>query len=318
MIKNETPYIMIRYERFHPEDKLPFDLFIDENDDKKLYLEHTKPVSTNDIEFFKITKSVYIKRADENLYKLFAKKFTDRDAYKPKEVEAVKDKIDNVAANVKHALESLFDDPTSKENVDKFYSVVDDLIETTLNEELSTKRLFRLIANDYTLYAQALNVAVYALSLGVWIDISKEDLKLLSITALLHDIGKSCIDPNIIHKEGKLTDDESEIVKKHAKCGYDLVLKMGIEDKKVLSGIYHHHERLDGSGYPQGLRGPQISKFARIITICDIFDAMSTDKPYQKAKGSFEILLEMKNKMEDQLDMNLIKQFILMLKHSIS
>lgn len=316
MIKNQTPYILIRYERFHPHDRLPFDIFVDSDDDKRLYLEHGREVSVKDIEFFKITKSIYIKRADEEQYKLFAKKYGQRESYKPAEVEVQTDNIEHVAEDVKHALESLFDDPASRENVEKFYAVVDDLIETTIHEDVSTKRLFKLISNDYTLYTQSLNVAVYSLSLGVWLDMLKEDLKLLSISALLHDIGKSCIDHEVIHKNGKLSDEEVEIVKKHTQCGYELASKMGIEDKKVLSGIHHHHERLDGSGYPQGLRGPQISKFARIIAISDIFDAMSTDRPFQKAKGSFEILLEMKNEMSEQLDMNLVKQFILMLKHS--
>ena len=134
------------------------------------------------------------------------------------------------------------------------------------------------------------------------------------MASILHDLGKSCVDPNIINKNGKLTKSEFEEIKQHPVYGYDLALNMGITDKRILSGIRSHHEKLDGSGYPDGLKDQQIPLFARIIAVCDVFDALTTKRSYKDAMKSFEAIKLMKEQMSNHLDMKLVNALIQMFK----
>jgi HD-GYP domain-containing protein (c-di-GMP phosphodiesterase class II) len=102
-------------------------------------------------------------------------------------------------------------------------------------------------------------------------------------------------------------------MKKHPEMGYDIALKLGIADERVLTGIRHHHERLDGSGYPDNLKGEQISQFARIIGVRDVFDALSTKRSYKDPMSSFEALKLMKKEFVGHLNMDIVHSFIRML-----
>ncbi|SMP87573.1 HD domain-containing protein [Epsilonproteobacteria bacterium SCGC AD-308-P11] len=132
--------------------------------------------------------------------------------------------------------------------------------------------------------------------------------------ALLHDLGKSKIDPAIVNKDGKLTDKEFTEMKKHPELGYAIGLKLGIKNRQVLEGIRLHHEKMDGTGYPFRMRGENIPYYARIIGICDIFDAMTSRRSYKKPMTSFEALLLMKTTMHTQIDPKLLKSMIEMFR----
>ncbi len=125
-------------------------------------------------------------------------------------------------------------------------------------------------------------VTQYAVLIAKEMKLSEEELRQLRIAAQLHDIGKIAIADRILGKPGALTAEEFEIVKRHPIVGADLVRSIrAIRD--ALPGIEYHHETLDGSGYPYGLEGTQVPLQARIITVADTFDAMTTDRPYQSA-----------------------------------
>jgi HD-GYP domain-containing protein (c-di-GMP phosphodiesterase class II) len=133
------------------------------------------------------------------------------------------------------------------------------------------------------------------------------------MAAVLHDLGKSKIDYEIINKNGKLSDEEFAHMKCHPAFGHEIALKLGIDDERILSGIRHHHEKIQGGGYPDNLKGEQISYFARIIGVCDVFDALSTKRSYKDPMSSFESLLLMKQQMSEHLDMDIVNAFIKML-----
>lgn len=136
------------------------------------------------------------------------------------------------------------------------------------------------------------------------------------MSALLHDLGKSRVDPKITNKKGRLTEDEFDEMKHHPLYGHTIALKIGIRDNRILDGIRHHHEKLDGSGYPDGLMGNSITLFARIIAVCDVFDALSTQRSYKERMSSYDTLLLMKKTMQHHLDMVLVDSFIKMQQHS--
>ncbi|HXG83692.1 MAG TPA: HD domain-containing phosphohydrolase [Pyrinomonadaceae bacterium] len=124
-------------------------------------------------------------------------------------------------------------------------------------------------------------VSRFSVAIGKQLKLSEPELETLRISALLHDVGKIAIDDKILKKPGALDDEEFEIMKTHPRQGYKIMANIPAM-KEYLPGIYSHHEMLDGAGYPQGLKGDEIALQAKIISVADTFDAMTTDRPYQK------------------------------------
>jgi HD-GYP domain-containing protein (c-di-GMP phosphodiesterase class II) len=170
----------------------------------------------------------------------------------------------------------------------------------------------RIATYDYYTHTHSINVAIYALSLGSFLNFKSDELSELGEAALLHDLGKSKVDTSIINKNGKLSDKEFQEIKKHPALGYTIGLKLGIKNRKVLEGIRHHHEKMNGTGYPFGMRGESIPYYARIIAICDIFDALTSKRSYKESMSSFEAFLLMKTKMKGELDTELLNNMIKM------
>ncbi|TDO91280.1 putative nucleotidyltransferase with HDIG domain [Halanaerobium saccharolyticum] len=140
--------------------------------------------------------------------------------------------------------------------------------------------------DNYT-YSHSLHVGILANKFGKWLHLNEGRLSNLTTAALLHDIGKSKIKKAILNKPEALTEEEYEEAKKHSQYGYQLLKKSNRFSKSIMAGILTHHERYDGSGYPLGLKGKKIPLFGRIIAICDTFDAVTTDRPYQKSVSPF-------------------------------
>ncbi len=122
----------------------------------------------------------------------------------------------------------------------------------------------------------------YAVLLAKQMGLSKKEIYEVHISSLFHDIGKIGIEDKILRKPAALTDEEYTVMKQHPNKGYQMLSKIRAM-KDILPGIRFHHERWDGSGYPMGLKSDQIPLAARIVAVADAFDAMTTNRPYQKA-----------------------------------
>lgn len=134
----------------------------------------------------------------------------------------------------------------------------------------------------------------------------KEDMRLL---ARVHDVGKITIPDYILNKPGKLTDEEYEIVKKHSEAGYKIIKNITDSDF-VAEGVLSHHERWDGLGYPQGIKGTEIPIYARILSVCDSYDAMIEDRVYRDSLSEQEALEEIKKNKGTQFDPDIVDAFL--------
>lgn len=143
-------------------------------------------------------------------------------------------------------------------------------------------------------------VAAYSVLLGKKLNLNEEELEILRIGGLFHDVGKVGIPDTILMKNGKLTDEEYEAIKKHTQIGVDILEKTDMF-KDIIPIVKHHHERFDGSGYPEGLSGNNIPYIARIAAIADSFDAMSSRRIY---RDSLPL-----NVVHDEIQKNLGTQF---------
>lgn len=133
---------------------------------------------------------------------------------------------------------------------------------------------------DDATYVHSLNVALICNVMARWLKMSEEDIKTATISGLLHDIGKTQIPDDIIKKPAKLTEDEYSIIRRHPQIGYEILRKSHLSND-ILNAVLMHHERCDGSGYPLGITGPQIPTFARMVSIADVYDAMTSKRVYR-------------------------------------
>ena len=140
--------------------------------------------------------------------------------------------------------------------------------------------------NDST-YAHSLNVAIISRIIGKWLHFSNEELDTLTLAGLLHDIGKTKIPDEVLNKDGKLTDEEFQMIRNHPKYGYD-ILKSQPLNSHIKKAALMHHERCDGSGYPMGLTMEEIDDYALIIAIADVYDAMTAARSYRAPLCPFE------------------------------
>ncbi|WP_320007953.1 HD-GYP domain-containing protein [Maridesulfovibrio sp.] len=136
-------------------------------------------------------------------------------------------------------------------------------------------------ANRY-LFTHSLNTAILSAILGRYIGLSRETVEELSIAALLMNVGQIWMPSNLLQKKGKLSKEEFQLVKQHTVKGSKYLLSQNTPES-ILKSVKSHHEKYDGTGYPEGLSGNDIPQFARIISICDSYDAMTSDRPYREA-----------------------------------
>lgn len=188
-----------------------------------------------------------------------------------------------------------------KENINNFIANdedlnVDKLLDETLTlfgENSTTISMFDMLHNmrqiDDSTYAHSVNVALICRLIGKWKNFSEKDMDTLTLCGLLHDIGKSKIPNEIIGKPGKLTDSEYEEIKKHPVIGYNMVKNLNI-DQRVKNAVLLHHERFDGKGYPLGLTGSEIDDFTSIVSIADVYDAMTANRCYRDGLCPFEVI----------------------------
>ena len=165
---------------------------------------------------------------------------------------------------------------------------------------INSLHILRLV-DDYT-FQHSVNVATLSGLFGRWLGISEPELKKLVFAGLLHDIGKTQIPLAILNKPGRLTDSEMDIMKGHALQGFEILKKSGLDSNIILEGVFAHHERLDGSGYPRALKGSHISQAAKIIAIADIYDAMTSDRVYRRSVTPFAVIETLCNEMFNKLD----------------
>ncbi len=205
---------------------------------------------------------------------------------------------------------------TGRNRVSIFTTVLDEMKrEITQNdgdEEIyNTIRAFLAILNskDQYTYAHTERDVVYSEALARKIGLSQERIRYLRFGAFLHDIGKVEIPYEVLTKRGSLTDEEWELMKTHAEISEKIARPIeGLEP--CLPIIRHHHERFDGNGYPDGIKGEEIPFEARILTIADSFDAMTTSRPYQKKRSVEAAFEELRRCAGTQFDPDLVEPFI--------
>ncbi|MBI4925826.1 MAG: HD domain-containing protein [Bdellovibrio sp.] len=208
-------------------------------------------------------------------------------------------------------VENLFEKP-SPEKINKSIKVVKSFVFLIMKDPKAYLLLTRLSSHDPYTLQHSVGTAVNAIILGKKLKIDKEtELNDLGLAGLLHDIGKVRVRKEIINKAGPLTEEEWEEIKKHSREGYEIVKDNSRINFKSKRAILEHHESRNGTGYPQVLKAHQIDLYSKIISICDIFNAITSDRSYAKAKPIYDAFDFMKNNLEHKIDMEIFKELVL-------
>lgn len=165
---------------------------------------------------------------------------------------------------------------------EKSEAFVDDVIDSVSRNADALVSLSKLRSFDEYTYTHSINVAVLTLAFAKHLNLDENVLKPLGISALFHDLGKSKIPGEVLNKPGKLTDKEFEIIKLHPMMGRKILEEQTKLDEHILRGVAEHHEKYNGKGYPLGLPKDDISLFASLITVADVYDALTSDRVYKE------------------------------------
>lgn len=227
----------------------------------------------------------------------------------------IKKKSDIMYTCASNVMKDIYNNPRSGENLARTREMSNTIIEFGLTDPASIPTLLSLSSHDYYTFTHCVNVAVFAVGMWQFMDLGRvEELREFALGCLLHDVGKSEIADAILNKPGRLTDEEFETIMTHPAKGYALM--KGRVSKVALDVILHHHERYDGTGYPERLKGDQISDNAKVAIIADVYDALTTNRPYGDAREPFDALLLMKDKMVGHFEQEKFIAFIKFLSNT--
>lgn len=275
---------------FFAQKNIPFDLIaadiLSENCANKLYIQH------DDIEH-------YFKFINNELIQLV----------KNPTIKAEK-KAEAVYSSCKMIMNKVFEDPRAT-----FLNQAREMITPTVNliisNDQATKHLLKLTAHDNYTYVHSTNVGIFSIALArIFLGSdSSHDMQKLGMGFFLHDLGKCKIPLAILNKPGRLSPEERTVINRHPQDGSDLLRESGYATAEAEIIILQHHERDNGSGYPNKLNGCDIHPYARICRLADVYEALTSDRPYHAKRTTFEALKLIKGEMAD-VDQDLINCFI--------
>lgn len=226
----------------------------------------------------------------------------------PEFIKFTKD-FEGAIDEVGNALEEILNQKNIVINIDKLLTKSQNL----LKNNSTTIHLFDMLHNmryyDDATSPHSLNVAIICYAFGKWLKFSDENLNTLMLCGLLHDIGKLSISGKILSKPGKLTDAEYRIVKKHAQEGYNILKDLSINEH-IKNAALMHHERCDGSGYPNGLVADEIDEYAKIVAIADVYDSMTSSRIYRGPLCPFQVIDIFENEGLQKYDSKYILTFL--------
>lgn len=217
-----------------------------------------------------------------------------------------------VKSRIAKGIELIYDNPESQEIAKAASGITDDLIKAIENNNAVALNINALKCSDEYTFKHSVDVAIIGMVIAKEQKKSSKEIFEIGMAGLLHDIGKTKVPQEILNKPARLTPEEFEVMKKHSSFSYQLVAENSEIPIDVKIAMLQHHEKMDGSGYPYGATDEHIHRYAKILTVSDIYDALVTERPYKAGKSPREAV-EMLMAMTNELDMNALNSFMKMM-----
>lgn len=295
-------YLMIRLHSIIPEAPIPFDIFVRIDNKQVHYLRAGDHLTASKLKLLgeKAAHRFSIQTCDKPLYKDYI-----RNGLNSEELE-IKNKALILRESSLSLVEELFESPDVNQALNGSKEIIKNFVEFMDYDAKSMVHLVGLSTHDFYTYNHSLDVGIYSLGLGQVIGYSGDELQGLGEGALLHDIGKRQVSVDIICKPGPLDDLEWAQMRRHPYYGLQILDDYHISED-IKACCFEHHENTLGNGYPQGLQGHEIHPMARIISITDTYDALTTQRSYNRPKLPTEALEFMMEKLSGRYDKDFLK-----------
>jgi HD-GYP domain-containing protein (c-di-GMP phosphodiesterase class II) len=219
-----------------------------------------------------------------------------------------------VRDNTLTMMDDLLNRPTAK-NIQAARGAIAEIVELILRDDATATYLTKITSHDFYTYTHSVNVGFLGVSMAksLFRHSDAHNMRELGIGFFLHDLGKVQIDPAIIKKPGRLTEEEMDSMRQHPMIGYKILYETEQLTDECKTIVLQHHERYDGTGYPKSLHGKEIHIYGKICSIADVYEALTSDRPYRKRMAPFDALILMKDQMINHFQKDLYEKFVRML-----
>lgn len=319
MGESDIAYLPIRLGVLRVDTVTDFDLYLRTKEDSEVILYRQKDLPFDEPTRQRLldhqVEELYVPKSQEGSYYRYLEQ--NMDSLLVDDSIPASDRMELLYDSAQNTVHEVLDDPGASDIMPRSQSIVEHVVNFVFSEPSSFGHFLNVAAIDYQTFTHSLNVFVYSINLAQRLGTIDTSLLMeFGTGALLHDIGKCKVDKEILQSTGALTASQWAVIKQHPVWGEEILRDHGIESELILSVTRSHHEKLDGSGYPDGLSGDQVSSLVRVSTICDIFDAVTTKRSYKQAMGSFPTLKLMKEDMTTELDQAYFGTFVKMMADS--
>jgi putative nucleotidyltransferase with HDIG domain len=195
-------------------------------------------------------------------------------------------------------------------NVTRIRSSVKSCVKSIVSNPNALMWLGRLRTKDNYIAEHCLNVGILAIAFGRHLGMEREELEIVGLCGMLHDVGKLKVDQKILDKPARLTEEEFAVIKEHCGLGKDILSQDENLPKTIIEAAYGHHERMDGTGYPRGVRANSLNLYTRMISIVDTYDAITTNRCYDKSRPATEAIKILFSCRDTQFEPVLVEKFI--------
>ncbi|MBO4375175.1 MAG: HD-GYP domain-containing protein [Lachnospiraceae bacterium] len=214
-----------------------------------------------------------------------------------------------VIERVGKGVQYLFDNSDSENLSEATNNVSNELIKVISDSDAVAVDINLIKVSDEYTFKHSVDVATMAMIIGKNYGLEQEELRELCTAGLLHDLGKSKIPLEVLNKPGKLDDNEFALMKQHSLFGFKILKERNEFPESIMLGVLQHHEKMNGKGYPQGVPSNRIHKYARIISVADVYDALVTKRPYKDGLPK-RVAIEMIMAMTQELDIDAMRSFL--------
>ncbi len=306
-------YIPVHISSLRVDSITGFDLFLQVRPDEPvvLYAERNTPFSErsrrrlqeNRVEF------LFISSAQQGSYRKYLESHLQAILLDPSVETEAKSEI--LYASAHGLMREVYENPEMDDGLARSRDLVRNTMQFMYGQRRALRHLIEAASTDYELYTHAVNGFVLGMGLALRAGIgTPKELALFGPGAMLRDLGMTKVPLAIRESTSKLTVSQFELLKQHPEIGEEMVRELGETNRLTLELVRHHHERMDGTGYPDRMEGNAIQPLVRALTVADTFDALTTRRRHQKAIGTFEALRLMKLQMTSELDSYLLDTFV--------
>ncbi len=300
----KNTYFRIRLTTIRPDKITSFNIYVFIDEKYYLYLKAGDLISDGKIESLHnrdTGASFFVKSSDKELYRAWVREEMNSNSLTPEQKAKIL-RESSIAI-----MEDLFEVQDVNQAMDAAKPIITDFINFMEFHPDSIHFMLSLSGHDFYTYNHSLDVSIYALGLGGVLGYDKKTLEELGIGSLFHDVGKRNVSLDILCKKGPLDEAEWAQMKMHAAFGLQILNQHPNISDAVKAAAFEHHESWEGNGYPQQLKGQEIHPFARIVALTDTYDAMTTQRSYNKPMSPLDSLTMMKEKLAGRYDPEMLK-----------